>query len=408
MMSKVLLISPQPFFEWRGSPIRVRFDAQALSELGHEVDLLTLPVGQDRDMPGVRIVRVRNVFRVHGVPIGPSLVKVAFDVLLFFKGWSLARKRRYDVIHGIEDAGLLAVAVARLVGAKAIFEKHSDPSSYSKGFVRNVVMRCYAGIEGLMVRRSDAVICTGPGLAEQATAAGGKGTGVVHHVPDIPSSLAEASPERTAAIRKKLQDPGGDRVIVTFVGSFAIYQGVDLMFEAMPAVARSHPRALFVVIGGTEEELTARITRLAEQGVVARRFGERVPGGEAGAAANTLFLGKVPPDELPDYLSASDVLLSPRRAGVNTPLKLLDYLKAGRAIVATDGEANRLIVDDSTALLVRPEPAALAEGIGRLVDDVDTRRRLGENGRKLMEEKYNFGEFKRQLGECYGGVLNTE
>ena len=395
-MNRVLIISPQPFFEWRGSPIRVGFDALALTELGYEVDLLTLPVGVDRDLPGVRVIRVRNPFFVRSVPIGPSFVKAAFDVLLLVKGWSLARKNGYRVIHGIEDAGLLAVMIARSTGARAVFEKHSDPLSYRKGFFRNLVMRCYAGVERFIIRRADAVIGTGPGLVDQAEAVGG--TASVYHIPDIPSSLVEASPDRTAQIRERLLGGDDGRVVVTFVGSFAVYQGVDLMFEAMPVVAARQPRARFVVIGGSDEEIAARASYLREKGVSAGRAGDDT-------GSTVLFAGKVPPDELPDYLCASDVLLSPRRAGVNTPLKLLDYLKAGRAIVATDGAANRLILDDSSALLVPPEPEAFAEAVGRLVDDSALREKLGGSGRKLVDEKYNFEEFKKKLGKCYSEAL---
>ena len=78
-MSRVLFISPQPFFQWRGSPIRVGFDVRALAGLGYDVDFLTLPVGEEMQIPGVRIVRVPNLFRVAQVPIGPSAVKLAFD-----------------------------------------------------------------------------------------------------------------------------------------------------------------------------------------------------------------------------------------------------------------------------------------------------------------------------------------
>ena len=59
-MPRVLLISPQPFFQWRGSPLRVRFNAQALAELGYDVDLLVMPVGDDLALPGVTIHRAPN------------------------------------------------------------------------------------------------------------------------------------------------------------------------------------------------------------------------------------------------------------------------------------------------------------------------------------------------------------
>jgi glycosyltransferase involved in cell wall biosynthesis len=385
-MKKILVLSSHPFFQWRGSPIRVGFDVLALAELGFEVDLLTLPVGEEKEIPGVRIMRVPNPFFAGNVPIGPSLLKAAFDVLLLLGGLGLAMRNRYDAIHCIEDTGAIGVMIAGITRSKLVFEKHSDPSSYKDGFLRNLVMWLYAKAERFTIKHADSVIGTGPGLVQQVkSVAPDKST---HHIFDIPSSFAEATPEETARLRKRLRRNESD-VLITFVGSFAVYQGVDLMFEAMPAVVRRKPEARFVVIGGTPAEIAARREWLAEKK----------------AEESVALIGKVPPEELPDYLSASDVLLSPRLVGVNTPLKLLDYLKAGRAIVATDTESNRLILDEETALIVEPKASALADGICRLLDHEDLRVSLGRNGRKLITEKYNFTEFKKRLGACYGGML---
>ncbi len=112
-------------------------------------------------------------------------------------------------------------------------------------------------------------------------------------------------------------------------------------------------------------------------------------------------------DELPDYLSASDILLSPRLSGVNTPLKLLDYFKAGRAIAATNTEANRLLLDERTAVFTEPTASAFADGISRLVSEPELRKELGRNGRHQIDEKYNFVEFKQRLKECYDGLWNN-
>ena len=54
---RVLFIASQPFFQWRGSPIRLGFDLMSLSQLGYEVEFLTLPIGEPREIPGVKIVR---------------------------------------------------------------------------------------------------------------------------------------------------------------------------------------------------------------------------------------------------------------------------------------------------------------------------------------------------------------
>ncbi len=381
-MRKILFISPQPFFQWRGSPIRVGFNVQALAELGYSVDLLTLPIGEDREVKGVRVFRVPNLFHRKSMPIGPSFWKVAFGVLVFFKALGMALRHKYDVIHAIEDGGPMAAVIARLTGSRFIFEKHSDPAAYKKGFFRNLVMSIYSKVERFSVRRADAVIATGPGLAEQARRMAPKGP--VYHLFDIPSSLLEAEPESVERTRKELRQ-NINEVLITFVGSFAVYQGVELMFSAMPAVIRKHKTARFIIIGGTPAEIEERRQVLRQEGV----------------ESSVSFIGKIPPDDLPSYLAASDILLSPRRAGANTPLKLLDYMKAGRAIVASDNSANRQILDDSRAVLVQPEPDAFAKGISSLVVDAERRKKLGEEGRKLIDNKYNYPEFKKLMKKCY-------
>ena len=95
-----------------------------------------------------------------------------------------------------------------------------------------------------------------------------------------------------------------------------------------------------MIVGGTEAEIAERKAQLREKGCEDR----------------VSFVGKIPPDSLPCTLAACDILLSPRIQGLNTPLKLLDYLKVARSIAATDHPANRLVLDESTALFAAPEP----------------------------------------------------
>ena len=383
---RILFIASQPFFEWRGSPIRLGFDVMSLSQLGYEVDFLTLPLGQRREVPGVRIVRAPNIFFAKKIAIGPSLLKLAFDGVMFFMALGMVLRRRYAVVHGVEDAGIVAWAASRIGRAGLVFEKHSDPSSYKKGKGRNFVMRAYTAVEHFVIRHADAVIGTGPALVEQAMAAGCGGRAC--HIPDIPSSLAVPTPDATAAERAKYAG-GKDCVLCAYVGSFAVYQGIDLLFDAICRAAAQEPRARFLIIGGTPQEIAARREQLKA----------------AGVEDAVSFAGFIAPDALPNTLAAADVLLSPRIAGANTPLKLLDYLKAGGAIVATDCEANRLILDERSALLVQPRADDFAKAIVALCRDEAMRRRIASGGAGLLEEKYNFGAFKAGLKDCYLYVL---
>ena len=385
-MPRILFLASQPYFQWRGSPIRLGFDVRALAENGCEVDFLTLPIGEDRPVAGVRILRCPNLFFAKKISIGPSPLKLAFDAVMFFEALGMIARRHYDAVHGVEDCGFLAWLLGRLARAKVVFEKHSDAGSYKKGFV----ISAYRRVERFVMRRADAVIGTGPGLVRQVEALGA-GT-PAFCVSDIPSSLVEPDEEGTAAARREL-GAGPEDVLATYVGSFAVYQGIDLLFRSMPPALAAAPKLRYVVIGGTEAEIAHWTAWLRERG----------------CADRVSFIGKRPPDKLPCYLAASDILLSPRIQGVNTPLKLLDYLKVARAIVATDHPANRLILDETVARFVPlpegapPEEAAPAFGAATaaLARDPAARAALASRCRALVDEKYNFRVFREGLRAVY-------
>ena len=118
---RILFLASQPFFEWRGSPIRLGFDAMGMAQNGYDVDFLTLPVGQRRELPGVRIVRAPNLLGIHKIAIGPSVPKFFFDGIFLFQALGMACRRHYDIVHGVEDAGMVALLVGRLARKKVVF-----------------------------------------------------------------------------------------------------------------------------------------------------------------------------------------------------------------------------------------------------------------------------------------------
>tara|TARA_B100000809_G_scaffold199640_1_gene199705 strand:- start:418 stop:1602 length:1185 start_codon:yes stop_codon:yes gene_type:complete len=383
---RLLFISPQPFFEWRGSPIRIASNVQILAEAGFEVDLLTLPVGEEKTIPGVRVLRVPNVIGARRLPIGPSLSKLVFDVVLLFAAARLARRMRYRYVHAVEDAGPIGLLAARLAGGRFVFEIHSDPDSYRGGWIRNIIMKAYACVMRRCIRRADAVIATGTGIAEQANQVRA-GSRVVS-IADVPSSRMEPDPDRAAEHRAELLK-GDESRLVTYVGSFATYQGVDIVFEMMPIVRASRADVRFVIIGGSEEEIEERRSWLRERNV----------------ADAVSFMGRMSPDDLPHALRASDILLCPRAGGTNSPLKLMDYMKAARAILAADAPANRVLLDESIAQLVPATADGFANGTLELLNDVERSERLGSAARKVFDESYGLDRFRLQLVGVYDEML---
>ena len=87
------MIAPEPFFEPRGTPFSEFHRIRALTALGHQVDLVTYPFGDDVTMPGLRVFRALRPPFVHRVKIGPSLAKIPLDALLALSVVRRARER---------------------------------------------------------------------------------------------------------------------------------------------------------------------------------------------------------------------------------------------------------------------------------------------------------------------------
>src|SRR6478672_10210640 len=96
---RILVVSPQPFYQDRGTPIATRQVLLALSELGRPVDLLTYPIGLDVEIPWLRIFRSGNPFRYESVPIGLSLRKIVLDLPITVALRSRLARERYACVH---------------------------------------------------------------------------------------------------------------------------------------------------------------------------------------------------------------------------------------------------------------------------------------------------------------------
>jgi glycosyltransferase involved in cell wall biosynthesis len=104
----------------------------------------------------------------------------------------------------------------------------------------------------------------------------------------------------------------------------------------------------------------------------------------------TVFVGERPSEEIPLYLEAADVLVSPRSRGKNTPLKIYQYLRAGRPIVATNLLTHTQVLDRNVAVLTDPSPQAFGAGILSVLRDRALAAQLSQRARRLAETRYTY------------------
>jgi glycosyltransferase involved in cell wall biosynthesis len=380
------MIAPQPFLEPRGTPISVFQRLSGLSQLGHSIDLLTYHIGEDVEMPGVRIIRTAPIPMVKRLKVGPSWAKIPLDLVLFFKAVELLIKNKYDVIHSHEEAAVFAVFLASLFRMPHLYDMHSSlPKqlvNFNFGNYRPII-KLFEFFERLAIRNSQAVITIGTDLENQARAVD----------PDINQVMIENLPLRSAQADERGGSPQAlraelgirDKKAIIYTGTFERYQGVELLVESIATVVKRHPDLLLVLVGGKLEQIQS-VRELAV---------------EKHVADYVLFTGTVPVEKANQYLNMADILVSPRIEGTSVPLKIYTYLHQGKPILATNLTAHTLVLDDDTAVLVDPTGDALASGLMRLLENARLRDRLGENSHKLAKEKYDTASYLEKLERIY-------
>ena len=276
--------------------------------------------------------------------IGPSFAKLPLDALLTLTAIRQAFSGRYDAIHSHEEGGVIGVLLSALLRVPHLYDMHSSLPQQLTNFAFTgspLIRRVFLAIERLMIRRSRVVIVICPSLEDTVRAIEPKAQVVL--IENAPGSAEEqATPEEAAAVRRSsgLQP---NTPLVLYTGTFEAYQGLDLLFAAMAVVRAKRPDVRLLLAGGKPDQVERA----------------RADARAAGIDDVTLFAGERPASEIPAYLLAADVLVSPRSRGTNTPLKIYQYLRSGKPIVATRLLTHTQVLSDDTAILTEASPRCI-------------------------------------------------
>lgn len=279
--------------------------------------------------------------------------------------WWWLLRRRADILYTRDEyaGALLAASRPR---TRLIYEPHQ-------------VRQSWLGrrIQAWVARRAALVVPITAHLGATMRDLGATRVLVAHD--GIRQARFDAVPDQEQA-RAKLGWPA-DAFVVGWVGRLTMLgldKGVGLLVDALSRL----DGVTLALVGGPDEMVAA----LRERWRAANQPDERF-----------LAAGQVPPGEVPLYLSACDVCAMPHPwteqfAYYTSPIKLFEYMAAGRAVVASDLPAfAEVLTHEDTALLVRPGDAdALAQAIERLRVDSVLRASLGRRARDIAFSRYTW------------------
>jgi glycosyltransferase involved in cell wall biosynthesis len=305
-----------------------------------------------------------------------ELEDLAYNVPFLLAAWSAARSFRPHAIYQRHAAfNVSGALLARMLGVPLVLEYNSSEvwkGRYWGGLRLEGAALC---VERINLQAADRIVVVSRVLREELLRGGTSPEKIIVNPNGVDPRMFRAD-RGGEAIRARLRLESN--VVVGFSGTFGAWHGIPTLAAAIPLVLKARPDVRWLVIG---------------DGPLRATLDDAVQGDERVVRA-----GMLPHAEMPDYLAACDILVSPhgRQADggefFGSPTKLYEYMAAGRPIVASRlGQIAEVLEDDVSALLVEPDDAvALAEAVVRLVDDACLRARLASGARRAAEQRHTW------------------
>jgi glycosyltransferase involved in cell wall biosynthesis len=357
-----------------GQSVHLEAMVAALRAEGHEVLVVGPGIYQQVEFGGES--RLVALIRAHLPPLICALAELAYNIPIAWRLRQAVRRFDPDVIYERYNLFHLAGTWFARRQRVPLFLEINAPLAEERTLSGGLGLRGLATrLETYVWRSADKVLLVTSTLKHIVERAGVRG-GRIEVVPNG-INLAEYAdlPRR---------DGLGDRVILGFVGFVRDWHGLDTVIAAMAAAGDSVPVDLIAVGDGpARSDLERQAATL-------------------GLAGRVRFTGLQARERVPALIAGFDIALQPRVVEYASPLKIFEYMAAGRAIVAPDQENIREVLrDGETALLFDPaRPEAMWQAILRLARCAALRQRLGSAARaEIVRRDYTWaGNARRVVG----------
>ncbi len=387
---RVAMVVAGPLPSPQGSQIFAGQMADQMGRRGHEVHLLTY--GQGKRVDDCHFVH----HRLHRVPgdaslrSGPRIIKPLLDGLMVHALIRLIRRHRIEVVQAHNyEAALIGLAARFRTGAPVVYHSHNlmgdelstyfDAAAFKRG--ADALGR---RLDCTVPRRADHVIALCDYSAEALLAAGVE----AEKLSVIPAAISDDVVWEDRRRAKRALGIDVDTSVVGYCGNLDGYQNLPLLFDAAREIAQNETQGqiAFVVV-----------THLSQRGIDRMKIRMAIPDSVAVLSLPSFQQAK-------RVIEASDVVVLPRRRGSGYPIKLLNYMSAGRAVV-TAGCGAKIIRDGDDGLVVDDDdPHCMAEAIRRLTGDRGLRQRLAACARRRFEREMTWKTVLPAVEAAVAGV----
>jgi len=378
---KLLYISSEDMRKEGGGKTHFIEVAQNLVKLGNEL-LILLPGYRPRDRKnyGLNVCYVPT-FRKN------VLSYLLYEIVSFFYLTFYILKWRPDAIY-LRQAlfEIFPPIIARFFRVPYVIEKNGimEDELRSRGF-NEIVIKMLRLAEEINFRLSDKIICVTEGIKREIARRYRVNEGKLVVIPNG-ANIELFRPLDKHECRRKL-GLERDAFYIGFVGSFAPWQGLEVLIEAAKQVKeQGYSQIRYILVGDGEQESILR---------------EKVQ--EYKLEQEILFTGRVAYEEVVNYMNAFDVCYLCKE-GLSfgfSPIKLYEYLACGRPVIASRIDGVKEVIEEGECgyLFEAGDAEELAKRIIQSYQERETLQEMGLRGRRLVEGKYSWRAIAERVAE---------
>lgn len=353
-----------------------------LARRGHDVTLMTIhPSGRwrmvERELDGVKLVESPDLLWGVG--------RTGWDPWDTLQRTLWIRRRQFDIIHTVDTRP--AVSLPALLGRKASgavwiadwtdwWGRGGATTERDGWLVRTLIGPLEQFFEEKPRPYADGTVVISHALGTRAESLGIDGNEILYLPPGAERDSIRDTPHETVRNRFGL-DPAGK--YIGYLGN--IYQrDADLLFDTLSRLKATDARLIMVGDPGCKVHETVK---------------DRVT-----------VTGRLPFEDMLDYLSACDVLALPLSDTIANrgrwPSKINEYVAVGRPTVACDvGDVANLLRDNDIGLLVKPEAGDFAARLDELLSDPERSKAMGDRAREIARTTYSQDAVADKLEQFY-------
>jgi glycosyltransferase involved in cell wall biosynthesis len=374
--------------------VRVWSEAQAARKWGYRVSVIC-PKGMEykktyENLRGVHVYRhPRCTAKKKNDYFLEYTMAMIWEALFTFY---VFLKHPFQVLHGANPPDhLFAIAMMyKIFGVKYIFDHHDlAPESYRAKFMKKgILFKILLAMEKLSFKLSDAVVSTNESYKSVAIERGGKGGDKVSVIRNGPDLSEIYYPEANGGWKK------GFDYLVAYIGVIGVQDQLEVLLRIIDHIVNemNEKRIKFIIIGtGSNFD---NIVKMA---------------GEMKLNSYIEFTGFIPYADVYEIFSTADACVNPELKNEftdkSTMIKVMEYMSFGKPIVQFDTVEGRVTAQDAAVHIEENDELKFARELVALVKDTEKKRKLGEIGRRRVQEFLQWDIQKQELKKVYERLL---